>query len=158
MKRYILVCVLALTFLAGIVFAGQEEEADTVSTGSRKDELEIRVTEIFGKSCATSTCHGGEHPKMQLSLEAEEIPANMIGVPSKQNGELMLIDTKDPSLSYLLLKVTGGEGMKGKKMPVMLAPLTDDELASVMTWVRGFAEEAPLSRPIINELHPANHD
>ena len=140
MKRYILVCVLALSFMAGLVFAGQDDEADTVKTESGNDELDIRVRAIFGKSCATSICHGGEQPKMHLSLEADKMPANMIGVPSRQNGELMLIDTKDPSRSYLLLKMTGGEGMKGKKMPIMMAPLTKDDLASVMTWVRGFAE------------------
>ncbi len=154
MKRNILVCVLALSFLAGIVFAGQDEEADTVITESGDDELDIRVRAILGKSCATSTCHGGEQPKMQLSLEAGDIPANMIGVPSRQDGELMLIDTKDPSRSYLLLKMTGGEGMKGKKMPIMMAPLKEGELTAIMTWVNGFAGEAPLSSPTVRIVPP----
>lgn len=141
MKRYILISVLALSFMAGIVFAGQEEAADTVSTES-DSELDIQVNGILNKSCASSTCHGGKSPKVGLSLEADNIPKNMIGVPSRQNGELMLIDTKDPSQSYLLLKMTGGEGMKGKKMPIMMAPLSEEEMRAVMTWVRGFAAPA----------------
>ena len=139
MRKYILVSVLALSFMAGVVFAGQDEEVDTVKTISGSDELEARVMKILRTNCASSTCHGGEHPKMNLSLEADDVPENMIGVPSRQNGKLMLIDTKDPSQSYLLLKMTGGEGMKGKKMPVMMAPLKDDDMKDIMTWVRGFA-------------------
>lgn len=142
MRRYILIGVMALSFMAGIVFAGQEEAADTVSAESADSELDIQVNAILNKSCASSTCHGGDHPKAKLSLEADDIPENMIGIPSGQNGELMLIDTKDPSQSYLLLKMTGGEGMKGKKMPIMAAPLSDDDMKAVMTWVRGFAAPA----------------
>ena len=143
MKGSILTIILALAFLFGVAIAGPGDEVDTIKAIPEGDDsaqkIDMQVREIFGKSCATSTCHGGEHPKMQLSLEADDIPANMIGVPSKQNGKLMLIDTKDPSQSYLLLKMTGGEGMKGKKMPIMMAPLTMDELTAVMTWTRGFA-------------------
>ncbi len=139
MRRYILISVLALSFIAGVVFAGQDEEPDTTETESVENELDVRVREIFGNSCASSTCHGGDHPKKDLSLEAEDIPENMIDVPSAQNSEYMLIDTTDPSSSYLLLKIIGGEGMKGKKMPIMAAPLSDEEVKAIMTWVREFA-------------------
>lgn len=141
MKRYILVCVLALSFLAGVVIAGQDEEPDTTGTEPVENELDVMVREIFGNSCAASTCHGGDHPKEELSLEADNIPENMIDVPSEQNSEYMLIDTIDPSSSYLLLKITGGEGMKGKKMPIMAPPLSDEEVKAIMTWVREFASE-----------------
>ena len=144
MKMHILVSVLILSFVAGVVVAGQDEEADTIKAvpegNDSAQKLDMKVKGIFGRSCATSTCHGGEHPKMHLSLKADDIPENMVGIPSKQNDKLILIDTKDPSQSYLLLKMTGGEGMKGKKMPIMMAPLTKDELTDVMTWVRGFVE------------------
>lgn len=142
MRKYILISLLTLSFMAGVVFAGQDEEADTVKTLSESEKLEARVTKILNASCASSTCHGGKNPKEKLSLEADDIPENMIDVPSRQNSELMLIDTKDPSQSYLLLKMTGGEGMKGKRMPVMMAPLKDDDMKDVMTWVRGFAVPA----------------
>jgi mono/diheme cytochrome c family protein len=142
MRKYILMSILVMSFMAGVVFAGQEEEADTVKTLSESDELEARVVQILNANCASSTCHGGDNPKMKLSLEADDIPENMIDVPSQQNGELMLIDTKDPSQSYLLLKLTGGVGIKGKKMPVMMPPLKDDDMKDIMTWVRGFAAPA----------------
>lgn len=139
MKRYILVCVLALSFLAGVVIAAQDEEPDTTGTEPVENELDVMVMEIFGNSCAASTCHGGDNPKEDLRLEPDDIPENMIDVPSEQNSEYMLIDTIDPSSSYLLLKITGGEGMKGKKMPIMAPPLTDEEVKAIMTWVREFA-------------------
>jgi len=139
MRRYILISVLVLSFVAGVVLAGQDEEPDSTGTEPVENELDVRVREIFGNSCASSTCHGGDHPKMDLSLEAEDIPENMIDVPSMQNSEYMLIDTNDPSSSYLLLKIIGGEGMKGKKMPIMTPPLSDEEVKAIMTWVREFA-------------------
>ena len=139
MRRYILISVLVLSFVAGVVLAGQDEEPDSTGTEPVENELDVRVREIFGNSCASSTCHGGDHPKMDLSLEAEDIPENMIDVPSMQNSEYMLIDTNDPSSSYLLLKIIGGEGMKVKKMPIMTPPLSDEEVKAIMTWVREFA-------------------
>lgn len=159
MKGFALIATLALVFLIGAAIAGPGDEADTLKAAPEGDasaqKLEMKVREIFGKSCATSGCHGGEHPKMDLSLEADEIPVNMIGVPSRQNSKLMLIDTKDPSQSYLLLKMTGGEGgIKGKKMPIMKAPLTEEEMAAVRMWVEELPVPAPLSGPTIIKLTP----
>ena len=156
MKRSSLVMVLALVFSMGAVFAGTGgDEADSVKAATEEDtsavKLDMKVREIFGRSCATSGCHGGEQPKMKLSLAADDVPINMIGVPSKQNGKLMLIDTEDPSRSYLLLKMTGGEGKKGKKMPIMKKPLTEDELSAVITWVEGFAVAEKAEEPIGND-------
>jgi len=146
MKGSALLTLLVLVLLIGAAFAGPGDEVDTVKVVPEGDasaqKLDMTISKIFGNSCSMSGCHGGKHPKMQLSLETDDIPANMIDVPSRQNDALMLIDTKDPSQSYLLLKMTGGEGMKEKKMPIMKAPLSKDELASVMTWVRGFAKAA----------------
>lgn len=160
MKGFALIATLALVFLIGAAIAGPGDEADTLKAAPEGDasaqKLEMKVKEIFGKSCATSGCHGGEHPKMDLSLEADDIPANMIGVPSRQNSKLMLIDTKDPSQSYLLLKMTGGKGgIKGKKMPIMKKPLTEEEMTTVTMWIEEARVPAPLSAPTINQLVPS---
>jgi mono/diheme cytochrome c family protein len=161
MKGSFLVTFLALVFLMGAAFAGTSgDEADSVKAATEEDasaeKLDMKVQEIFGRSCATSGCHGGEYPKMQLSLEADDVPVNMIDVPSKQNDKLMLIDTKDPSRSYVLLKMTGGEEIKGKKMPIMKKPLTEEELSTVRTWVEGLTKLSPQSAPIINKLTPSS--
>ncbi len=158
MKGSVLVTFLALVFLMGAAFAGTGgDEADSVKADTEGDTavegLNMKVMEIFGKSCATSGCHGGENPKMQLSLKADDVPKNLIGIPSKQNDKFMLIDTQDPSRGYLLLKLTGGEGMKGKKMPIMKKPLTEEELSTVRMWVKGL--QAPLSAPTMN-IRPAD--
>ena len=137
MKKYLLVSILVLSFMAGVVLADGGDESDTVSVEPEKSELDLKVAEIFGKSCATSGCHGGKQPKMDLGLEAEMLPGGMVGAPSKQNPELMLIDAEDPSKSYLLLKITGGEGMKGKKMPIMKPPLKEEEIETVREWLNG---------------------
>jgi hypothetical protein len=46
--------------------------------------------------------------------------------------------------------MTGGEEIKGKKMPIMKKPLTEEELSTVRTWVEGLTRPAPLSAPIMN--------
>jgi hypothetical protein len=146
MKGYALFMVLAVTFLIGAAYAGQAERPDTAKAVPAGDasarKLDMKAKEILGKNCATSICHGGKNPKMHMNLEADSIPADLIDVPSKQNAALMLIDTKDPSKSYILLKIKGGEGMKGKRMPLMKAPLTEDEHGAVTAWISGFAGTA----------------
>lgn len=157
MRKFVLICVLALSFAAGVVFAGQDEEPDTTGVEPVENELDVMVRGIFGQSCASSTCHGGDHPKAGLSLEAEDIPENMIDVPSVQNSEYMLIDTVYPSSSYLLLKITGGEGMKGKKMPVMAKPLSDEDIKAIESWIREFAS-APEEEEEKEEEDPEDED
>jgi mono/diheme cytochrome c family protein len=146
MKLKILFTALVAFIAIGAALAGQEEEPDSSAAPADIEDpagkIDMKVREIFGTSCATSGCHGGRSPKMGLSLEADDVPGNMIGVASGQNSELALIDKEDPSRSYLLIKLTGGEGMKGKKMPIMKRPLKEEEIAAVKAWVEGIAADA----------------
>jgi hypothetical protein len=139
MRTFLLICVLAMSFTAGVVYGGQDEDPDSIAADTTASRLDMEVREILGHNCATSICHAGKRPKMDLSLEADDIPANMIDVPSRQDSDLMLIDTGDPSRSYLLLKITGGEGMKGRKMPIMKDSLDEKEIRAITEWVEQFA-------------------
>jgi len=141
MRTFFLFCVLALSFAAGVVSAGQDDDPDSLAADTTAGRLDMEVREIFGTHCATSICHSGKNPKMGLSLETDDIPGNMIGIPSRQDKDLMLIDAEDPSRSYLLLKITGGEGMKGKRMPLLKGPLKEEEIEVVTQWVKQLAVE-----------------
>jgi mono/diheme cytochrome c family protein len=134
MKRSLVIGILLLAFMAGAAFNAAEEE-------KKEQPLDEKVMEIFSRSCATSGCHAGKSPKAGLSLEAEKVPGNLVGVKSMQNTKRMLIDAEDPAGSYLLLKITGGEGMKGKKMPIFKKALTEDEIKAVTLWVMEFGEK-----------------
>ena len=88
-----------------------------------------------------SGCHEGERPKANLDLSAEDLRPALLDVPSRQIKEILLIDSKDPGRSYMLMKVAGGEGIKGRKMPVGNVPgLSADEISLFADWVRSFGK------------------
>ena len=142
MKGSLLVLLFAGALAAAAVFAPVSGVQDTLSSVSLLDaraELDMTVREIFARSCATSGCHSGTHPKLQLDLSPAAVPASLVGAASRQAGEFKLIDTEDPSKSYLLLKLTGGKGMRGKQMPLRAKALSAEEFATVSAWVAWFA-------------------
>lgn len=136
-----LVLLLAAAIAAGAAWAlpGGQDTLKTEMIQDARAELDAKVIKIFSRSCATGGCHSGEHPKMELDLSAGALPASLVDVPARQAGDLKLIDSQDPAKSYLLLKLTGGKGMKGKKMPIKAQELSAEELASVSAWVAWFA-------------------
>jgi len=140
-----LVLLLVVCVAAGAAWAltGQQDTLTTQTPDTARAELDAKVAAIFTRSCATAGCHSGEHPKMMLDLSAAAVPASLVGVAAKQAGDLELIDPADPAKSYLLMKLNGGKGMKGKKMPLKGAPLTAEELAAVSAWVAWFAGAMP---------------
>jgi mono/diheme cytochrome c family protein len=157
MKGSILLVILALAFSIGTALSDTGDRSDSAAAVAEKDsiskELDLKVQKIFDRSCATSGCHSGKNPKAGLSLEGEAVFADMAGVKSGQNAEMLLIDPENPSRSYLILKITGGEGMKGQKMPIMKKPLTDEELSALKDWVAQPAP-APLAAPTLNAIKP----
>lgn len=160
-RTIILLLAASLAAVAAWAPAGGQDTLTTQTPAEARAELDAKIAAIFTRSCATGGCHSGANPKMALDLSAKAIPASLVGVPAKQAGELMLIDTADPARSYLLLKLTGGKGMKGKKMPIKAQALSAEELAAVSAWVAWFAGApasadtavAPLHAPNLN-IHP----
>lgn len=160
-RTLVLLLVAALAAGAAWAPAGGQDTTTAQPPEDARAELDATVAKIFTRSCATGGCHSGQNPKMQLDLSAEAIPASLVGVPSRQADEFMLIDTEDPARSYLLLKLTGGKGMKGKKMPIRAHQLSAEEMAAVSAWVAWFGGAktsadtavAPLYGPKIN-IHP----
>lgn len=134
---------LLFVFIAGAYIGavtGQEPDS-TGSTASYGDmELLTQVRGIFSRSCATGGCHSGSYPKMKLNLEAGDLTEMVVDVPSIQNPERKLADSANPAASYLLIKVIGGEEMKGKFMPINLPPLTDDEISTVAMWIESLGD------------------
>lgn len=95
---------------------------------------------LIKKRCAG--CHGGKHPKMGLNLEPAGLVEAVKDVPSRQVNSLMLVDTRAPGRSYLLMKIRGDKGIKGSLMPIDTpAPLTD-EIERIESWIR-FISRSP---------------
>lgn len=116
--------------------------ADSAGAGSgRIAALKKEVIPVIRRSCSVSGCHEGERPKANLDLSADDLRPALLDVPSRQVKEVRLIDSKDPGRSYILMKVAGGEGIKGKKMPVGNVPgLSAEEISLFADWVRSFGK------------------
>lgn len=115
--------------------ATPKEETDPA--GMLREASDAEPLSILEKRCAG--CHGGVSPKARLSLEPERLLAAMRDVPSRQIDSLMLVDTRVPGRSYLLMKIRGDEGIRGSRMPDDAAPLSGKEIETIELWVRGLA-------------------
>ena len=109
------------------------------------------VQKIFAGRCAGVACHRAEaadagdgclpEPAAGLSLcDAEAVDA-LLDVPSRQRADLHLVEPNDSSRSYLLRKLLPG-ATPDVPAPTTLghrdppgAPLTDDELHAVASWI-----------------------
>ncbi len=86
--------------------------------------------QVIAPACALSGCHAnGAYP----DLRAHVAYANLVGAPSSAG--YPLITAGDPQRSYLLLKLTGGPGMVGSRMPIGAAPLDSSRIALVRAWI-----------------------
>ena len=92
---------------------------------------------MFKAECAN--CHGGAHPKMQLSLEPAKLPGSVSDVASREIDSLKLVDTKRPRMSYLVWKVRGTAGIKGARMPLDEPALSADKVRTIGLWARSLS-------------------
>ena len=85
------------------------------------------------------------HPAAGLSLCAPEAWDALVGVPSRQEARLLLVDPGDSARSYLLRKLipaTPGGGPLPRRSATAIrpgAPLDDAELAAIAAWIDGGA-------------------
>jgi|WetSurMetagenome_2_1015567.scaffolds.fasta_scaffold929673_1 mono/diheme cytochrome c family protein len=92
------------------------------------------IRNIVAGKCAV--CHKGIFAPRGLKLEPDKILKNVLDIPSKGKPQIKLVDTAAPESSYILMKTTGAEGIKGKKMPPAGKPqLTDEEISLLRDWV-----------------------
>jgi hypothetical protein len=112
------------------------------------------VQRIFSAHCAGAGCHLADGtagdgclaaPAAGLSLCAPQAWDQLVAVPSRQDGQLQLVEAGDSARSYLLRKLlparpTGGPitGVYGQREPPG-EPLPDDQLRAIASWIDGGA-------------------
>jgi mono/diheme cytochrome c family protein len=100
------------------------------------------VKAVFKERCAV--CHKGKYPPKLLNLEPGGLPASFLNEPSREQPALKIVDTTSPEASYLLKKIKGSEGIKGKHMPPPgKTALSAEEIALVENWIIGLKEGRP---------------
>lgn len=94
--------------------------------------------QIFAQNCAFVGCHAGGSPQANMSLEADFVGGEIIGVASSQRPELKRIDPGNPDGSYLLMKLRGADGIINQQMPVG-GRLSDAQIEMIREWIAGGA-------------------
>ena len=95
---------------------------------------------LIEKRCAG--CHGGRYPKKGLSLEPAGLVDAVRDVPSRQVNSLMLVDTRAPGRSYLLMKIRGDKEIKGSRMPIGAPAPSPEDIERIGSWIR-FISRSP---------------
>ena len=134
----VVLCTAVLAVMLG--FSGLAQQPGTkgriVVTDSMKQVWSTKAVALLKTECVD--CHGGAHPKMQLSLEAAKLPASVSDVPSREIDSLKLVDTQRPGMSYLVWKVRGADGIKGTHMPPD-ATLAAGKMRTIGLWARSLS-------------------
>src|SRR5690606_40747637 len=95
------------------------------------EELQVRVADLFNRSCARVGCHAGSDPQMGMSLAPNDFVGHTVTQPSRERPDLQLIHPGQPDSSYLLMKVRGDDGIIGLQMPMTGNKLSEGEIAAI---------------------------
>ncbi|MBL9023044.1 MAG: hypothetical protein JNL21_12650 [Myxococcales bacterium] len=73
--------------------------------------------------CAGELCHGPIAAK------------DLVGVPSSECGDQLLVEVGHPESSYLVSKLRGQRMCCGERMPPNAPPLSDSATAAIVAWI-----------------------
>lgn len=96
--------------------------------------LEGIQANIFDQVCAVK-CHRSPRPKEGLNLEAGEAYNHLVNVPSKEIPSMKRVLPNDSGNSYIIWKLEGRDGINGKRMPLNLAPLEEEQIQAIRDWI-----------------------
>jgi len=72
-----------------------------------------------------------------MSLEPARLPASILDKSSTGKPEFKIADSAAPERSYLLMKLRGGAGIAGSRMPLRANKLTEAEIQTLADWLAG---------------------
>lgn len=120
--------------------SGDKESGTTsdtgVTSGTPATLTEIQA-DIFGKSCAFSSCHGDGGNAGSLKLNDGESYGELVNQPATVTGEILVIPG-DPDGSYLVKKLENAD--PSQVMPPG-SPLPDANIARVRSWIADGAQD-----------------
>lgn len=96
---------------------------------------------IFSPSCAVSGCHAGSDPQQGMNLSAGQTRENVVNVQSNERPALFRVEPGAPDSSYLVHKIEGRPSIVGRRMPLGQAPLSQEEINAIRTWIENGAPD-----------------
>ncbi len=124
--------VLTLLLLFFVTVEAAAQDVDQLSV----EELEGRVADLFGRSCARVGCHAAPFPQQGMDLSRDLFYASIVDEPSQERQDLKRVHPGQPEISYLVMKVKGAPGIKGVQMPLIGDKLTEEEIGTIEAWIR----------------------
>ena len=132
------------TFFAAYVRAGaQPTQANLASNLATADAVvgpatvsfQTQVRPIFNANC--TSCHVGPFPSggQDLATDPYRAIVDRPALGSFQGQSLPRIDPGRPQNSYFLRKLQGAPGIDGSRMPLGRAPLPQDLIETIRTWI-----------------------
>jgi len=123
--------VLFPVFALSLAWAAQEAPAPS---------YEATVEPIFVAECGD--CHGADRPKKGLDLSAGVGYGNLVGTPSNERPEILLVTPGDAGASYLWQKLdhtaTEGKGMPRTMFGARRLPA--EQLDLIRRWIEAGAQ------------------
>lgn len=99
------------------------------------------VEPIFKAHCALSGCHSGPNAVLGEDLSsAASAYATTVNVQSREIHTLVRVAPGDPDHSYTVNKVRGDQGILGQQMPLGGEPLSQQEIQTLISWIRAGAK------------------
>lgn len=147
---FVLAITIVLVLFASISWARDVEgrTGAPALTDSARTALQKSAFAILKANCAVSGCHSGKHPEQNLLLDPAGVLKSTRDVPSREIRSLMRIDTKRPEKSYLLMKIRGDAGIKGKRMPRGELPLGKDEIPIMELWIQSVSSAGETQKSV----------
>lgn len=90
---------------------------------------------VLAENCAEGDCHAGPDAWMGLDLSDAASYDLIVGQPSRQRPDVLLIAPYRPADSYLLRKLTGVD-IQGARMAYKKPPLSEELVYQIETWIR----------------------
>ncbi|HHX43332.1 MAG TPA: hypothetical protein GX714_05005 [Chloroflexi bacterium] len=144
--RRMLVGFLMLVLVVGIAACGSRapQEGDASEAPPVEDEAIDAfepVVAILEASCTTAACHSASRAAGDLVLSSDVAEANLVNVPSSQQDGATLVIPGDAEGSYLMAKLRGDDAIRGSRMPIGDAPLSEEEMGIIAEWIAGIPTE-----------------
>jgi hypothetical protein len=94
---------------------------------------------IFTPIC--TQCHAGPAAPLGFSLEDGFSYQQIVNRSSVEVRDLLRVEPGAPDASYIVIKITGAEGMVGGRMPLGMPPLSTEQIAAIRQWIEDGAPE-----------------
>jgi hypothetical protein len=99
------------------------------------------VEPVLVDACAGMGCHGFPASAAGLDLRLGNAHGNLVGIPSSQCNDRLLVASGQPGASYLMDKLQGINLCFGTKMPKGAPSLSAAQIAAISEWIcRGAAD------------------